>query len=90
MGLSQLVILELSVQLGRKGMRFNCGVMGSWRRLIRGLEGLLLLDLSRMERYLSFVCKKGNTGIVAVCTDRCVKVLHHQSYHLDEQFNGRS
>ena len=61
--------------------------MGSWRRLIRGLEGLLLLDLSRMEGRSSFNHKGNNTGRVAVCSDTCVKVHHHQSYHLDERFN---
>ena len=64
--------------------------MGSWRRLIRGLAGLLLLDLSRMEGHLSLNHKKGNTGIVAVCTDKCVNIHHGQNYHLDERFNDRS
>ena len=72
-------------------MQSSCGVMGSWRRWIRGLEGLLLLDLSRMEGLLSFINhKRNNTGRFALCTDTCVKVHHGQSYRLNERFDDRS
>jgi hypothetical protein len=71
-------------------MLFNYGVMGSWRRWIQGLGGLLLLGLSRMGGHLGINRQKENTGKVALCGTSLVGVYHrvylkvcHEVYQIE-------
>jgi len=63
--------------------------MGSWRRLIRGLEGLLLLGLSRMKGQLGIIREKKNPGKVVLCIDRSISQCNLTSDYLYGRLNDQ-